>query len=69
MKEIKELDIHYYDMKLNEFCKSFEGHKFQVTDIDFSKDMRYIISGSVDKTIKSWKISDITGIKENKLKR
>ncbi len=46
MKNSYEIDIHYYDMRLNEFCKSFEGHELQVTDIDFSKDMRYLISGS-----------------------
>ena len=57
-----DIDDHYYSMNLNEYCKSFEGHKLSVNDIDFSKNMRYLISGSLDKTIRSWKISEITGV-------
>ncbi len=63
---MNDLDKDYYDLQLNEICKTFKGHRLQIGDMDFSKDMRYLISGSHDRSIRCWKISDITGAKEMK---
>jgi UDPglucose 6-dehydrogenase len=46
--------------KVKEVVK--QVHLTKVIDIDFTKDMRYIISGSDDRGIRSWKISHVTGV-------
>jgi WD40 repeat protein len=43
-----------WEMKTGRQLLTLEGHKFDVDGLVFTRDNRYLLTGSVDQTIKFW---------------
>ena len=55
---LKDNLIKIWDGKTFELICTFKGHKLPVTCLSFSRDSKYIFSGSKDGTIKIWSIKE-----------
>ncbi|OMJ20785.1 U3 small nucleolar RNA-associated protein 21 [Smittium culicis] len=49
-----DLKIRVYDAESGNLVRQFVGHKNQITDLTFSPDGRWLISSSLDSTIRTW---------------
>jgi U3 small nucleolar RNA-associated protein 21 len=49
-----DLIIRIFDIDTFKLIRKFEGHENQITDIAISPDSRWIVSSSVDKTVRVW---------------
>ena len=47
-------DIIVWNLKIGIYIKTLEGHKDSVFSICITSDNQYIISGSLDNTIRIW---------------
>ena len=47
-----------WEIAKKRLCHVFEGHEQEIYSLDFSNDGRYIVSGSGDKTMRIWDLSD-----------
>lgn len=50
-------DIRIFDIKTGELIKVLHGHTYSISDLIFSLDGKYLLSCSVDKTARLWKIT------------
>ncbi|OMJ23739.1 U3 small nucleolar RNA-associated protein 21-like protein [Smittium culicis] len=53
-KVCDDLIIRVYDAESGNLVRQFVGHKNQITDLAFSPDGRWLISSSLDSTIRTW---------------
>lgn len=53
---LEDWSIHIVDIDTKSLVRKFYGHRNQVTDISFSSDSKWLISSSLDKTIRTWDI-------------
>ncbi|OLY77567.1 U3 small nucleolar RNA-associated protein 21-like protein [Smittium mucronatum] len=49
-----DLIIRVYDAESGNLVRQFSGHKNQITDLTFSPDGRWLVSSSLDSTIRTW---------------
>jgi U3 small nucleolar RNA-associated protein 21 len=49
-----DLLIHVVDLETRKIIRRFEGHEGRITDLAFSPDGRWLVSSSVDGSIKTW---------------
>ncbi|GAH40386.1 unnamed protein product, partial [marine sediment metagenome] len=59
---ITDKNINIIDLHIGSLVQSLTGHSKGVYSIMFSKNNRYLVSGSADQTIKIW---DFSAIKKN----
>lgn len=53
---LEDWSIQIVDVDTKNLVRKFYGHRNQVTDITFSPDSRWLISSSLDRTIRTWDI-------------
>jgi WD40 repeat protein len=58
--------IKIWDISSGELLSSFEAHQHAITSLIFSKDNKYLLSGSKDSTLKLWSILDSQNNLRNK---
>lgn len=49
-----DLCIRIFDLESRKTIREFWGHESRITDITFSQDGRWVISSSLDSTIRTW---------------
>jgi len=49
-----DLCIRVFDLETRKTIREFWGHESRITDISFSQDGRWVISSSLDSTIRTW---------------
>lgn len=49
-----DLCIRIYDLESHKTIREFWGHESRITDITFSQDGRWVVSCSLDSTIRTW---------------
>lgn len=53
---MEDWSIHIVDVDTQTVVRRLYGHRNQVTDVSFSHDSRWLISSSLDKTVRTWDI-------------
>ncbi|XP_063909551.1 WD repeat-containing protein 36 [Zophobas morio] len=53
---LEDFDIYVIDIETRRVVRKFVGHTGQITDMTFSPDSRWLISASMDCTIRTWDI-------------
>ena len=53
--------IQVWDIAKRRILHTFNGHEQEIYSLDFSRDGRYIVSGSGDKTMRIWDMNDQSG--------
>jgi WD40 repeat protein len=57
--------VYLWDVRNGQKLHSFKGHKGQVNAVAVSRDGRYALTGSMDKTLRLWRLPDPPPAKEN----
>ncbi|XP_048582009.1 WD repeat-containing protein 36 [Nematostella vectensis] len=50
----EDFSIHIADIEMHRIVRTFTGHANRITDVSFSPDGRWLISSSMDSTIRTW---------------
>lgn len=53
---LEDLSVILIDLDTRRLVRHFEGHTGRLTDATFSPDARWLITASMDRTIRTWDI-------------
>lgn len=57
---LEDWSIHIVDVDTKKVIRKLYGHQNQLTDLTFSPDSKWLISSSLDKTVRTWDIPSCT---------
>lgn len=60
---LSDFSIEVVDVVGKKVVRKFDGHEEQLTDVVFSPDARWIVSASLDSTLKVWDVPSGTRLK------
>lgn len=53
---LDDFSLQLLDLDTKRIVRTFEGHTSRITDFDFNQDSRWLVSASLDRTIRVWDI-------------